>query len=129
MDLESRRFTMARGGHPYPIRIGLDGTLTELTPEGPLLGLPDMEPTFEECEVTLESGEKIFFYTDGIEDLIVTERDENTGETFYTDDFKNWASNDGPGMIAALEDFLDNREGSLHPDDDVTALVMEVERD
>ncbi len=125
-NLRTRQFTMARGGHPYPILIAADGTPRELQPEGPLLGLPDLEPDFEEYTVTLEPGEKIFFYTDGIEEQIVTERDEDAGTTIFTPDFRDWARRDAHGLIGALEDFLDHREGSLHPDDDVTALVMEV---
>ena len=66
IDCHNRRLRFARGGHPDPILIRKDGSLQELGSDGPLLGIFD-DGEWLETSVTLDPGDRLFFYTDGVE--------------------------------------------------------------
>lgn len=119
-------FRVARGGHPYPIHISPVGELRELQAEGGLLGLSDLEPEFDELNMKLAPGDKVIFYTDGLEDVMIRERSDS-GETTFAEPLSEWAHADAQGVIDAIADHLDHSEGSLHPEDDITVVVMEVQ--
>lgn len=64
-DPESGRLRLATAGHPPPIVVsGRDTRVLELTPGAPLGGFP--YGTCPEHEVSLETGETLVFYTDGL---------------------------------------------------------------
>ncbi len=125
-DAARRTLCVARAGHPYPIVMRASGELSELRPAGGLLGLPDIPMEFEQIEVALRPGDKVLFYTDGIEEHLVRPRDEPGGEHEYTNDLLAWSKLPAAGFVEALAGHLDGQEGSLHPADDVTALVLEL---
>ena len=56
----------ANGGHPSPMVVGGDGTVSELAPvHGVAVGL-DAEAAFEEGTATLEPGQTVVMYSDGV---------------------------------------------------------------
>ena len=64
--LESGEVDFARGGHPLPMLVRKGGEIEEIGGEGALLGvMPD--EVFHPCQVRLEPGDKLIFYTDGVE--------------------------------------------------------------
>ncbi len=126
VDTATLQLTLARGGHPYAIRIKTDGTLEELQPCGGLIGIPDLEPEFEEQTVALRHGEKVVFYTDGVEDVLIEDRDTLTSRPTYTALLHQCAQRDAQALIDKVSMHLDTREGSLHPEDDITMVVLEV---
>lgn len=119
---------VARGGHPYPIHVGPDAHMTELQPEGGLLGLADLTPDFEEHRLTLQPGDKLIFYTDGLEEVLVGERKRCGALPLFTAELRQWVRSDAQQLVDAIAAHLDRREGSLNPEDDVTVVVMEVAR-
>jgi len=125
-DIATLDVRLARGGHPYPLRVSPTGEIEEMRSDGGLLGINGLDPAFEELRARLEPGEKVIFYTDGIEDLIVADRDPKSETAEYTSLLRGWARLDADGFIAALVDHLDHQEGSLNPEDDVTVVVAEV---
>ncbi len=70
-DPERRRatLTLASGGHPPPLVCRADGTVEEVTgARGPLVGIfPDVD--FTPVDLTLEAGDLLLLYTDGIVEL------------------------------------------------------------
>lgn len=124
-DLRSCRVRLSRGGHPYAIHIRPDEPPTEVRVEGSLLGLADVPADFEQTEITLAPGEKLFLYTDGLEESILAPRTTAGVPTEFTPLFHEWAAVDGAEIVARIEAHLDGQEGSLHPTDDVTVLVVE----
>jgi sigma-B regulation protein RsbU (phosphoserine phosphatase) len=115
---------LSRAGHPYPLQITKDGAITEVTAEGGLLGLPDIDPDFEEQQVKIAPGDKIVMYTDGIEDVIIGDAGAE-GEARFTEQLRAWAKLDAEHFALAVEEHLDRRAGSLNPADDITVLVIE----
>lgn len=126
LDVETLRLQLARGGHPYPLRITPDGAIEEIQPGGGLLGIDGLDPEFELAEVQLHPGDKLLFYTDGIEEVFVTDRDAHTAAAAFSDRFREWARRDVDGLIGSIMDHLDHQAGSLNPEDDITVLAAQV---
>lgn len=125
-DASTRKLVVARGGHPYPIHIAADGRAQELQAAGGLVGIGDLPPCLEPHSVELSVGDKVLFFTDGLEDKLIVERDRTRGETVFRELLSQLAPLPAHEFIRALREHLDRCEGSLHPADDVTAVVMEV---
>ncbi|MBX9655744.1 SpoIIE family protein phosphatase [bacterium] len=64
-DQVTRELQFARGGHPYPLLIPPKGPIQELKAEGTLLGV--FETDYETQRHTLQPGDKVLLYTDGID--------------------------------------------------------------
>jgi sigma-B regulation protein RsbU (phosphoserine phosphatase) len=126
IDTESLDLRLARGGHPYPLRISATGKISEMHCEGGLLGVAGLDPEFSEHHTRLDPGDKLVFYTDGLEDVLLCARDPETGLAEFTDYLREWARLDAEELIGALTDHLDCQEGSLNPKDDMTVIVAEV---
>lgn len=66
LDTRALTLTLARGGHPNPLRLTKSGELLALSPEGSLLGIFPGE-TFEQTSAQLEPGDRIILFSDGVE--------------------------------------------------------------
>lgn len=62
----TREFTYALAGHPAPILLHADGTLSILNGSGPPLGMAFDEVLLDDHGVTLQIGASVIFFTDGI---------------------------------------------------------------
>jgi serine phosphatase RsbU (regulator of sigma subunit) len=116
---------IARAGHPYPLLVTADGTLTEVRTSGGLLGLFE-EEEFTAQSLRLKPGEKLILYSDGLE-VAFTETPEQPDRTIiYRDVIRDLAHLPAEGIISAFAERLDTEAGSLNPQDDVTLVVVEV---
>lgn len=129
LDTQTRQLCIARGGHPYPLRIRGDGTIEELRAGGSLLGLTDVPAEFVPLCVPLQPRDHVIFYTDGLEDVFLSPEPAAIGseEPTFTEQFREWAKLDAPGLVRAIGEHVDGRAGSLHPADDMTLLVLAVQ--
>jgi len=116
---------LARAGHPYPLRVSPSGDISEVTSVGSLLGLPEVPTEFEVTELRLRPGERLLFYTDGLEEFLLLPRTDSGGVTRFTPDLLRWATLPADQLIRAVHDRLDHATGSLNPADDVTLLLLE----
>lgn len=124
-DVETHVLQVARGGHPYPIRVGMDGSLTEIRSAGGLLGVfPDEE--FETVSTRLEPGEKLLLYSDGIEVAFAEKHGTAVNGRRFEKGFRAVAKLPAKQLVQRLTEMLDSEEGSLNPQDDVTVIVLEV---
>ena len=124
LDTQDRTLRLARAGHPYALHIRADGTIRELRSDGGLLGLADVAVQCAELRLPLSEGDKLLLYTDGLEDALLESRGEQD-EPRFTARLLEWAKLPGKDLAAAVERYLDEREGSLHPADDVTLVILE----
>lgn len=127
LDTATRELRVARGGHPFPLRIAADGTISELTPDGGLLGIAGLPMEFGEQTVTLLPGEKVIFYTDGLEELFIKRRDDAGLAIEFGPELQEWVRGDIEGVCTSLCACLDGQEGSLNPADDVTIVGLQIE--
>lgn len=122
-DPRSGELTYANGGHNPPLVIHADGRSTALPPTGGVaLGVvPDF--TYQESSVTLQSGDQVVFYTDG-----VTEAENDRGEQFglerlgalFAADTPRDARSANAAVFAAVDAFA----GEAPQFDDVTCLTL-----
>lgn len=124
IDLRTREIRLARGGHPHPIHVGADGTCMEVRTVGGLLGIFHGE-TFPSTSLILEPGAKLILYSDGLEDIMISRREREEGQTHFTPEFLEMVQRPGAQFVRCIEDHLNNAEGSLQPADDMTLVVVE----
>jgi len=71
LDVSSHRLMIVNAGHPYPLIRRNDGRLEEFAPEAS--GLPlaiQGDWVYETTETTLEPGDVVILYTDGVTDAL-----------------------------------------------------------
>jgi serine phosphatase RsbU (regulator of sigma subunit) len=124
LDAATHQLTFARGGHPHPIHVNATGQCSEVRTIGGLLGVFEGE-TYPGISLKLEPGEKLIFYSDGLEDVIIAGRDRQHGTVEFTSDFMQIVRNPVQEFTQALATWLDQAQGSLSPTDDVTVLAVE----
>lgn len=123
LDIKSGKVRYSNAALPLPFLIRADGRIEMLREGGTIIGLGDVA-TFEEGEVTLEHGDRLFLYSDGI-----VEYQDATGELFGDERFiENLKADCGETLqmacanaIQALMDF-----GKGHKaEDDLTLVGIE----
>jgi len=123
LDHRTGRLCCSRAGHPMPVLMRADGMLTCLAAGGTIIGLGTGAP-FEEEEVQLRAGDRLFLYTDGITELA------NAAGDLYGEERLYEALAEARGV--SLEDACDRVIQSMSrfgdgrlPQDDVTLLAIE----
>ncbi len=117
----SGELVYVNAGHEPALVIAPDGSIEELRPTGPALGmLPDSRFTAVTCN--LEKGHSLFAFTDG-----VVEAHSPTGEVYGAERLRGvlGAHRNGPAseLVRAVLDALETFGGHSDPHDDVTMLA------
>lgn len=131
INTESGDTIYSNAGHPYPALLRGNKTIELLNKKGPIIGMGDLnflddrKITFEEGQLKIRPGDKLFIFTDGIVEY------QNHNEEFYGDDrfyrnlkiLKNESVHDIIDLcIKSLMKFGNNRK----PQDDITLLGLEL---
>ncbi|MHA6324467.1 PP2C family protein-serine/threonine phosphatase [Roseivivax sp. CAU 1753] len=124
-DLVNGHMTMVQAGHPNPLIIRADGTLTFVGSGGLPIGLID-RVTHERTEVALEPGDRLLIYSDGF-----IEADTKSGAALGEDGLTGLVRAIPSNRVSA--EFLDDLyTGLIHamPDganlsDDISAALLE----
>jgi PAS domain S-box-containing protein len=117
------RVGISSGGHPLPLLLRADGSVEPVGAPGTLLGVvPD--PDLEDRAITLEPGDTLVFYTDGViesratSDGVLDER--RLGELIAT------CAGRGPDTIASMVEDAAVLSQNGRPRDDIAVLVLRV---
>jgi len=111
-------------GHNPSYILRADGTIHELHTGGLPLGTIDLDLPYKSERVTLERGEKLFLYTDGVTEA------ENIDHVLYEQDFpvtdflKNHVAESSEAFIADLIADIRKFTGSAPQNDDITAIFL-----
>ncbi len=126
IDHQARTFTLARGGHPYPMRLGRGGDLEEIKVTGGLLGL-FVGAEFPSVTVPLAPGDKMVLYTDGIEHAASSAVRDTTDAADAIREFIRPLTKMpiGAGMDRVASQLPATIDDSL-PRDDLTILAFEM---
>ena len=111
---------ISRAGHPHPIMIAPDGSIQAVEMEGTLLGVFH-GTNFDKKQINLTPGTKLILFTDGLEQAFGNE----DGQELMLQKFSQLANLPAQDFIESLTAELDCQENSLHPLDDITAVVIE----
>ncbi|MBU1231716.1 MAG: fused response regulator/phosphatase [Proteobacteria bacterium] len=117
-------FRYSCGGHPPPIHICRTGRVSLLDAGGPPVGLGGLGGAWLEGEGSLNCGDRIFFYTDGIIHH-ANEKGEVYSQDRLIDSIKK--SRD-ISLQAAVQNIMGNLKqfgNQTDPDDDITLLAVE----
>lgn len=131
LDTRKKTLQYSNAGHPPPILQRNDGSLELLTRGGHSIGMGSFktakkgENFFSEESLQLNSGDKLFVYSDGITEY------QNGAGGFFGDDrlfMELKASNELPvsDMVDSLVKAIKTFGGDLKPQDDVTLLGLQL---
>jgi serine phosphatase RsbU (regulator of sigma subunit) len=124
IDLSTGRASYASAGHPSPFVVNASsGKLSCWMARGPLLGGTLGQSLSSEHTATLEPGDVILWFTDGLSECSGPGH-ELWGERRLRHALRQAARTGGPGEIrAALEQAVTGFAGSGERDDDLTFVV------
>ena len=112
--------TMASGGHPPPLLLRTDGTVEEIEVRGTLVGaLPESE--FDERTITLDAGELLLLYTDGVTEI--RRRAGDFGERALRELLGSLAGSSADDVAAAVERTAVELHGGV-PRDDIAVVAI-----
>ncbi|HET9125305.1 MAG TPA: SpoIIE family protein phosphatase [Solirubrobacteraceae bacterium] len=114
--------TLAAGGHPPPLLRRAGGTVERVTDHGPLLGVFS-DPAFPVSRVTLEPGDALVLYTDGL----IERNPRVPGEDELADLVAGLPAADAAQLLAALQDVALG-PAPRRPRDDVAVLIVQIPR-
>ena len=122
-DPETGRLTYANGGHNPPLIVHQDNTSTLLPPtEGLALGLlPDYE--YQQKTVTVEPGETLVLYTDGVTEAM-NANEEEFGVERLQEIFTESYPREAHAITQLIFDAVDEFAGDTPQSDDVTCLTL-----
>jgi PAS domain S-box-containing protein len=117
------RARVSVGGHPPPLLVRTDGTIRELGIPGMLLGVFPGPDLFEETQ-TLEPGDSIVMFTDGVPD----ERASNGGpDPRFRGLLRDHAGRTAGEIVEAIRRMVQDRTAD-RPADDAAVVVVRVRR-
>ena len=125
LDLNTRKMTYARAGHPYPLLMRKSTReVIRLDCRGDVVGLfPDI--TVEKGEIQIEKGDRLFTYSDGLFEIA-----NDTGQMFGLDklheELETNFDMDGGNLIKYLISTTRIFSGHQSIEDDVAVLMAEI---
>ncbi|MFQ5594940.1 MAG: PP2C family protein-serine/threonine phosphatase [Anaerolineae bacterium] len=125
-DPATRCFTFANGGHNPPLlRRAADGQFVALDGDGLIVGILD-DVVYEEQSITLQPGDVVVHYTDGI-----VEARNLEGEQFGEDRLQELLAENGdlgPGAMAdRIYEAVREHSRDIAQQDDITLLILKVD--
>jgi sigma-B regulation protein RsbU (phosphoserine phosphatase) len=123
LDPRTRRVVYSNAGHNQPVRVGRDGAAQRLDRGGPVLGVvPDA--TYELGALTLEPGDRLVFFTDGI--VEATDGRDEFGEERFVALVQAHRALPARDLVARIVEEVQAFSHDLHADDaTVVALAVE----
>ncbi|MBS3733796.1 MAG: SpoIIE family protein phosphatase [Phycisphaerae bacterium] len=124
VDTETLTVRYARAGHPEPLLFHADGQIERLSDGDCLLGVFP-EETFGGSEVQLAPGDRLVLYSDGLEEALVA---DCGGPCSVATALSEYAGAARDAFLEALSQRIEGVRATQGPTDDITVLVLDVER-
>ena len=123
LDTLTREIRFCQAGHPRPLKVSKDGTIITIGDGGFPIGLwPEM--TYEETTVTLQPGERLVLYSDGILECINEEGVRYSLEQLQLLISQHTNSSSKELLRATQGELEEWRQGRSFPDD-ISMLIIE----
>lgn len=122
VNFRTRVVQIARAAHPAPIILDQGGQTRQVACDaGCVIGVfPDQK--YKQTEIQLQPGDRLIIYSDGLEEAF-GRREDQRGRWLRI--LKRNASRDVHAIFRKLQQVIDRTSGSLHPEDDITAIGVE----
>lgn len=122
LDLRTGKLEFVNAGHNPPLIYKKKDNNFEYYKTKPNLILAAMDNTkYQKHELTLEPGDKLFLYTDGVTEA-TSDKDELYGEQRLKDYLNNHIEQDIENTIKGVKKDIDNFIGTAEQFDDITML-------
>ena len=122
INIHTGETTYCSAGHPPPILQRKTGEIQRLSTGGGLVGIPATGP-FEQSEITLKQGDRLFLFSDGLIDH-TDAADECFGEERLIQNLTRTGDTLQQSCLTGI-DAMHNFRGKLPPQDDVSLLGLE----
>jgi serine phosphatase RsbU (regulator of sigma subunit)/putative methionine-R-sulfoxide reductase with GAF domain len=122
LNMEKNELTYVNAGHNPPLWVKCDGEVERLTRTAIALGVVTGEPV-EQRTITLERGDNLFLYTDGLTESFNADG-EFYGEERLLESIKSDTCNSASDLLDVVEKSLLNFVQDMPPADDLTMLVL-----
>jgi serine phosphatase RsbU (regulator of sigma subunit) len=124
LDAATHQVQCANAGHNPAYRLDSSGKVEEIAPEGIALGLVDAKQFYiEEHSLSLQSGDILVLYTDGVTEGM-NSADEEYGEERFIESLKRHASKGVDELCKSLIADLRAFVAGAAPHDDITLLLV-----
>ncbi|MEX2673558.1 MAG: PP2C family protein-serine/threonine phosphatase [Phycisphaeraceae bacterium] len=123
LDIRTKELLLARAGHPPPVLVRATGEVELLKPDGALLGVFE-EEEFELHRIKVREGDRLLIYSDGFEFAFGSEGAHMVQD--YAEELRRLCEGPMEQVVARIEDRLDQQAGSLHQQDDLTVLLIDI---
>ena len=124
-DPHTRQMVYSSGGHNPPLLMRADGTREFLSEGGLPLGAFDFG-SYDEGRLTLEPGDLLFMYTDGLTETKAPDGDEDFGESRLGDLLHHERDGRISDIFLAITRDLKGFSGRDDADDDITMIGLKV---
>ena len=124
-DPVTRHLLYSSGGHNAPVVVRDDGSIILLEEGGLPLGAFDFG-SYDEGEITLEIGDLLFFYTDGVTETKGPDGDEDFGEDRLNSLLQKNRTQKVTEIFETINRGLELFSGSTEADDDITMLALKI---
>lgn len=120
------KLTYSSAGHPPGIHLSKEKPLQLLTGNGPVIGI-DTDYQYEEYERTLQTGDKVILYTDGIIEFCNSSGEQYGSERFY-ELLEEQKSHSVEEIIRLVGNSLKEFGKGNAPQDDISILAIEFKK-
>lgn len=125
LDSTTGIFKYTSAGHPHPIHVRDGKILNTAQLNGTPIGvLPSEDCEYEEAEIELLHGDRLFLFSDGVEEA-VNSKDESFGISAIYDACQQSEGHSLEESLEVLIQRLADWHGSKHFDDDVSMIAIE----
>ncbi len=123
INVESGEMKWVNAGHNPPIYYnGSEDTFHRLPPTGMVLGI-EIEAAFEQHAQTIQPGDFVLYYTDGLIDAVNAE-EEDFGMARLEEIVQANRHESAEELIGRLENAVAEHSGAATPFDDITIMVV-----
>jgi sigma-B regulation protein RsbU (phosphoserine phosphatase) len=123
LDIQSGKVRYSNAALPLPFLIRADGRIESLCEGGTIIGMGE-NASYDEGEVIMGHGDRLFLYTDGIVEYLNT-RGEFYGEELLVRELKGAGGKTLQAACACVIQSLMSFGGKQQPQDDITLLGIE----
>ncbi len=131
LDLETDKITLIRAGHNAPYLIGASGEVSELMTKGIGIGLTKDSEIFkkglEKVEIELKKDEKLFLYTDGLNEAtrIINGVEEQYGDERLSQKLSGYGKQNATHILSSLIRDVNEFFSGQPKNDDLTLLIIQ----
>ena len=118
-------FRYANAGHPLPALVRRNGSVSLQGASNTIIGVLD-NPDYIEQTITLDAGDRLFLYTDGISETVNPAREALDTGSGLSNLFAMGGHGSAESALDAIIKQVNDFRGAQPPGDDISLVLMEV---